>query len=381
MRFVIVSRAENVSGKEIMTLELGAGLREAGHSVEFATSFWNDGTYPKRLRAMGFEPVSLNLGAISATLRWDCLRTTFRQLMHLPVLWADYLGLLRRTPSAQVIHTSWHHLLVLAPWLSPKRDWFWIHEVLPDKAHYSLVFKWLAKRLRGIVAVSHAVRESLVNAGVPSHKVHVIHNGLRNLAQGVEHIPSEVGEVRIGIVGQVLEWKGHHDLLDAFARIEAQFPSARLHVFGSGPEDYMKRLTEQAARLGISGRIVWHGFVDERARIYQRIDLCVVPSQSPDPLPTVAIEAAYFGLPTLAYTCGGLPEIIEDGKSGLLAPPGNVSELAAGLSRLVGDANLRKTLGDQARIRAGLLFSRDRFVRDFLSLTDTREAESQSSPT
>lgn len=370
MRIAIVSRAENVSGKEIMTLELGIGLRSAGHAVQYLTSHWNDGTYQQRLNDLDFKTSCLDLGSISATLRWDSVRTTLRQLLRLPGLWVDYRRFLRQERPEHVIHTSWHHLLLLLPLLSPRRDWYWIHEVLPDKAHYSWVFMRLARRLRGFVAVSNTVRNSLLKAGVPDQQVRVIHNGLRDLAQGEPRGTPHDGGKRIGIVGQVEEWKGHHVLLDAFAQLASKYPETALHVFGSGSVPYVKRLKRQAEALGISSRVIWHGFVPERERIYMQLDVCVVPVPvgATEALPTIAIEAAFCSLPVLGSRCGGLLEIIEDGTTGFLVEPGDVKQLSTRLEQLLADGALRHRMGLAARQLATARFGHERFVTDFVRM-------------
>lgn len=370
MRLVIVSRAENVSGKEIMTLELGEGLRAAGHAVSFVTSIWNDGDYQARLQELGFSSSCLPLGAISATLRWDCLGRTAGQLLRLPRLWADYRQLLDSQRPERVLHTSWHHLLLLWPFLKADRDWFWAHEVLPDKPQYRVVFGFLAKRLQGFVAVSEAVRAALLQLGVPPEKVCVVHNGLKDIAESCMPATAPGPAVCLGIVGQVEEWKGHHLLLEALGRIARQVPRVEIHVYGSGSASYMKLLKRQAAELGLGDWVVWHGFVQDRRQIYQALDICVVPvpAGANEALPTVAIEAGFFGLPVVASSRGGLPEIIEDGVTGFLVEAGNVGQLADKLEELIRKPELRRSLGKAARRRAAERFGRSRFIADFESL-------------
>jgi glycosyltransferase involved in cell wall biosynthesis len=373
MRIAIVSRAENVSGKEIMTLELGEGLRREGHDVQYVTSFWNDGTYQQRLKALGFPVNLMDLGSISATLRWDCLRMTILQMLRLPRLWESYRRLLRVGHPDHVIHTSWHHLLLLFPFLTPRRDWYWSHEILPEKAHYGWFFRQFSKRLHGFVAVSNAVKDSLLKAGIPEHKVRVIHNGLRDITHGAETRLRHDGDIRIGIVGQVEEWKGHHNLLNAFARIADKYPDSTVHVFGSGSEPYTKRLKFQADELGISNRVIWHGFVEKRERIYFELDLCVVPVplRATEALPTIAIEAAFFGLPAVGSRCGGLVEIIDDGITGFLVDSGSIHQLSGRLDELLANSDLRHGMGRDARQRAVVRFGHQRFVSDFIQLMAT----------
>lgn len=380
MRVLIVSRAENVSGKEIMTLELGEGLRRAGHQVSYVTSTWNDGGYQARLRNLGFKYHELPLGAISATLRPDCLAMTGGQLLRLPWLWADYLRMLRSARADCVLHTSWHHLLLLWPYLSRQRDWFWAHEVLPDKPQYRWLFRRLARKIRGFVAVSQAVRNALVQLGVPPGQVAVVHNGLQDLALPDGQKQGLPGHVRIGIVGQVEEWKGHHDLFSAFAAISPQAPGAQIHVYGTGSSPYRERLRQQAARLGIEGKVFWRGFVLDRSQIYRELDLCVVPvpAGANEALPTVAIEAGFFGLPVVASRRGGLTEIIEDGVTGRLIEPGDVDGLARGLQELVIDGALRERLGSAGRLRVKAHFGQERFVADFIHLMEARAGQAAS---
>lgn len=373
MKIGIVCGAGMVSGKEIMSLELGAGLRDHGHQVAFVTSLWGDGKFRQRLEEGGFSWRGMRLGFISATLRWDCIRMTLDQLVRVPGLWRDYADFLRQERPGQVIHTNWHHLLMLWPFLNQKRDWFWLHEVVPDKSQYRWVFQRLSRRLRGFIAVSQAVRDSLSRIGIPESQLHVVHNGLADPVESTPAAGRHGPGVRLGIVGQVGAWKGHEDLLEAFGQVAAAHPQAELHIFGHGDEAFTRQLKQRSEALGVEPRIVWHGFVAARQEIYGAIDVCVVPSRMPDPLPTVAIEAAFFSLPVVASRMGGLPEIVEEGVTGLLHEAGQVTELAHCLRRLLDDAALRQQMGSCARQRALGQFSRERFVAEFAQLLNGRE--------
>lgn len=367
MRITIVSRAENVSGKEIMSLELGEGLRDAGHQVRYVTSRWNDGNYMARLHALGLPGLRMDLGSISATLDRMSLWMTLRQLVRLPGLWADYRRFLREERPDRVIHTSWHHLLLLWPFLKPDRDWYWVHEVLPDKAHYRTVFARLARRLAGFVPVSEAVGRSLLGLQVPGEKVHVVHNGLTDLSASPPGAGKSVGSGCIGIVGQVEPWKGHHHLLSAFAAISGRFSQAEVHIYGSGSRAYERQLRKQAEELGIAEKVRWHGFVADRKGIYEQLDVCVVPvpAHATEALPTVAIEAGFFNLPVIASEIGGLTEIVQNHETGFLVEPGNIQQLAECLQDLLANPSLRGKMGNAARQRVCRLFNRGRFVTEF----------------
>ena len=368
MKTTIICGAGILSGKEMMALELGQGLRKAGHEVSYVTSLWGDGKFRSRLKELGFRFACMRIGFISATLTLECLRMTADQLLRVPGLWLDYRRFLRRETPDQIIHTNWHHLLVLWPFLNTHRDWFWLHDVVPDKPQYRKVFRGLSRRMRGFAPVSQAVKESLLRIGIPEEKIHVIHNGLTNPVPE-KYAPRQVGNrVRFGIVGQVAPWKGHQDLLEAFSLVASKHPQSELHVFGDGSLEFVTELKRQAAALGLRERLVWHGFVAERADIYSQIDICVVPSIFEEPFGLVAIEAAFFGLPVIASRIGGLPEIVQDSVTGFLVEPGHPAELAVRLDTLLGDAEMRRRMGAAAAQHTRAHFSQERLVAEFLGL-------------
>ncbi len=162
-------------------------------------------------------------------------------------------------------------------------------------------------------------------------------------------------------------------MLDAFARIADKYPDSTVHVFGSGSAPYTKRLKSQADELGISNRVIWHGFVEERDHIYYELDLCVmpVPLGATEALPTIAIEAAFFGLPAVGSRCGGLVEIIDDGATGFLVDSGSIHQLSGRLDELLANSDLRHSMGRAARQRAVVRFGHQRFVSDFIQLMAT----------
>ncbi len=380
LKVLIVAGGAALFGKETIALELGDGLRASGVDVSFISSLWcGEGAFGKRLQRLGIPAHFMRLGFISATLRLDCMWWTLDQLLHWPELMLDFRRLLRREQPPHIIHTNWHHLLLLLPLLDAKRDVFWLHESVPDKPQYRWVFGWLARRLRGFVPVSNAVAESLRQIGIPATKIQVIHNGLSDPSSGLPARPAGGGEVNIGIVGQVGAWKGHEDLVEAFALVAGRHPEARLHIFGPDEREFADHLKQRAATLGLAARLVWHGFVRERARIYRAMDICAVPSRFAEPFGLVAVEAAFFGLPVVATRKGGLPEIVEDGVTGYLVEAERPQELAQRLGELLRSAALRETMGVAARLRARQHFSRERFVGDFLRVLDNEEKLSRAS--
>ena len=378
MKVAIVCGAGIVSGKEIVSLELGEGLRAAGQDVVFVMSEWGSPDFAERLRAMGVSFYRMRTGFISATISLECLRMTAHQMLYWPKLMFDWARFLRREKPTAVIHTNWHHLLLVWPWLRVERDVFWLHETFAPSKRYASFLTALSRRVGFFAVVSQAVAEGLRMNGVPETKIRVIHNGIRDPSRGISPDAREVSEVAVGIVGAIGAWKGHEDLIEAFAIVAATCSGARLHVFGADDKEYAARLKRRVDELGLARRVAWHGFVRDRSRIYPKIDICAVPSRSDDPLPTTAIEAAFFGLPVVATRKGGLPEIVVDGETGFIVDAENPVQLAARLEDLVRDAELRARMGAAARRRAVAMFGRDRFVGDFLRLLDATPLVSDS---
>src|SRR5262245_15765013 len=136
MRTAIICGAPSMGGKEMMALELGEGLRNRNCDVEFVTSCreWTDGDFVRRTQSLSFPVHILRLGFIYATLNLKCMLMTADQVSRWPGMLISYRRFLRRVQPVKIVHTNWHHLLLLWPcFLKPKRDIFWLHEVVPDK--------------------------------------------------------------------------------------------------------------------------------------------------------------------------------------------------------------------------------------------------------
>ena len=158
-------------------------------------------------------------------------------------------------------------------------------------------------------------------------------------------------------VGRAVPKKGYDDLLTALAALPAGLAWRLIHVGGGPLGDRLKR---QAATLGLADRIAWRGAQpqDEVLRLYRSADLFILASRIADDgdrdgLPNVLMEAQSQRLPVLATAVAAVPELIVDGESGLLAPPGEPAILARSLARLIGDPALRRRLGEAgfARVR------------------------------
>jgi len=126
-----------------------------------------------------------------------------------------------------------------------------------------------------------------------------------------------------------------------------------------------------AAQLGVQDRVEFTGFTPNPETILASVDAVAVPSTRPDPLPNSAIEALAAGLPVVAANHGGLPEIVRDGITGLLVPPGDARALARALRTLADDTPLRARMGEAATADARDRFAVDRMLDEIESVYAT----------
>lgn len=154
----------------------------------------------------------------------------------------------------------------------------------------------------------------------------------------------------IGAVTRFFPAKGITHLVDAFPAILARFPTARLVLVGDGPLG--DELRAQAASLGIEQQVIFTGFRDDAESLVQLFTLSVVPSLE-EGIGNVAIESIAGGVPVIASREGGLPEVIAEGKSGLLVPPGDPVALSEAIIRVLEDPELLERLRLGCREEAG----------------------------
>jgi glycosyltransferase involved in cell wall biosynthesis len=214
--------------------------------------------------------------------------------------------------------------------------------------------------LRGLtdaaIAVSHSTRDFLVNErSVPAERVRVIWNGApleefapvpRERALAVRRglsLPDDA--LVVGTVGRLSAQKGHRFLLDATATLLPRRPEARLLIAGDG--DLFEDLRGQAARLGISDRVVFAGHRTDVADVLGALDVFCISSLY-EGTPLALFEAMAAGKPVVSTSVDGCREVLEDGVSGLLVPPADAAALAAALDRAAADPDLRAALGRRA---------------------------------
>lgn len=216
--------------------------------------------------------------------------------------------------------------------------------------------RWYA-RADAVIVCSKAVERHVRELGLGGIPIHVIYDGIP-LADAARLKPPEEMRRELGIpsdapvvgaVAALIPRKGHVHLLEAAARLADRWPHLHLVFVGSGPEE--PRLEELARQLGIQDRLRLLGWRDDKLDIVRTFTLVAIPSLSVDGFSMTALEAAQFGIPAVASDLPGVDEAVLHEKTGLLVPPAEPDRLAEAIARLLGDSELRRRLGEQARER------------------------------
>ena len=162
----------------------------------------------------------------------------------------------------------------------------------------------------------------------------------------------------LGVVARLEAEKGHPTLLDAWPAVVTAVPEARLLVVGEGSR--LEALVAQAEMLGISASVVFTGRRDDIPAVTKALDVAVLPSYREAQGLTI-LEAMALSRPVVASNVGGIPEMVEDGVTGLLVPPHDPAALAAAIVRLLTDHPYADTLA-----RAGHDLVHDRFCLELM---------------
>jgi glycosyltransferase involved in cell wall biosynthesis len=199
------------------------------------------------------------------------------------------------------------------------------------------------------VTNSRAVADGLAGEGVAARKIAVVSNGVDVSPARTSLPPSS--PARIVVVASLRPIKGHDVLVDAAPEVLRRFPDARFELIGGGPLAGILRAA--LASRGLSDAFHLAGHSDEVAARLAEAAVCVLPSRS-EGLPNALLEAMAAGVPVVATNVGGTPEIVQDGRTGLLVPPGDPAALAAGITRVLDDppAAARMAVAARAYVEA-----------------------------
>lgn len=258
---------------------------------------------------------------------------------------------------------------------------WWLHDTV-DGTTFGPAARFIVRNAartlpHRIVAVSRAAASSLrFPPGDP--RVRVVYNGVRRPPR-LEPGETAGGAPRVGWIGRLVPSKGPDMFLEVAARVLARVPVAQFALAGSEDaraQEFAAGLRERAEALGVAGRVDFLGRREDPWSMLDTLSVLAFTSLASDSLPNVLLEAMVSGVPVVAFSGGGVGEIVEDGRTGYTVPRGRVDLMAERVAVLLEGHEAREAFRDRARARARELFGWERWTaeweREILDLMGVR---------
>lgn len=289
------------------------------------------------------------------------LRESKVDILQTTLFYADVIGTFASKFAGTPVKVSWQTALAIPT-----------GNVKDDRLRHVLSYRAAASQMTHIVAVSDEVRNYFIkNRHIPPQKISTIHYGvdLNRFQNSGKTIRKALGlskdDLVISVVGHLSDVKGHIFLLKASPTLIRKNPKIQLVFAGDGAERHS--LEREAVQLGIRKHVHFLGVRSDVPDILRSSDIFVLPSIY-EGLPNVILEAMASGLPVVASRVGGIPEAVEEGKTGFLFRPGDVIQLEQALFPLIGNQKLRRKMGEAGRRRVEDYFSIDVEIQRFEDL-------------
>lgn len=362
----------NIGGAGRYLLYLLPELKRLGLAV---TAACPEGPLAQALRRAGLPVRVVPEGdrSFSWRLLWHLIRLVRAERPHLVHTHASLAGRLaaRLGGAGAVVYTK-HGLAAgeeaavqtrLAR--SGRRGWIWSAAFVAQRLADTLLAD-------AVIAVSQAVARVLQVQGTPAGKIRVIHNGIAlpgpSWSEGVvrpaDGAPGSPGPV-ITTAGRLSPEKGQSFFIEMAALLRECYPEARFQVVGDGP--LRNELAVQIDRLRLREVVALTGFRADVDELLRESHVFVLPSLA-EGLGLVLLEAMAAGLPVVATKVGGIPEVVVDGVTGRLVPPGDAAALAAAVREVLDNPDLARRWGEAGRRRVEQSFTAAEMGRQTLDL-------------
>jgi glycosyltransferase involved in cell wall biosynthesis len=365
---LLLDHSAELGGGELSLLDYARSTSRAVRVIVF-----EPGPFVDLLARSGIPVAVIAAGAMLEVRRDNGLR---KVLVIVPSLMRSIAALGRAMRRAPVVYANSQKALVVAALANAaiRRPLIWhLHDIM-TAAHFSGLMRRVAIGLSNrfvthVIANSQATVSSYRAAGgrLP---VTVVHNGidpgpfqkndrpvLRDALVRDLGISSDTSNGPIvAVFGRLSAWKGQDVAIAAIAAVS----DARLILVGAamfGDSAFETTLRDQVRTQGIEDRVHFLGFRTDIAPLMASVDVIVHASTAPEPFGRVIAEAMMAGTPVIATAAGGALEIVEDGVSGLLVPPGEPMALAAAIRRLIANPEAAAALAARGRDVAETRFS------------------------
>lgn len=411
MRILLLHSSSDLYGASKIFLQSVQILQKQGHACEVVLS--NEGPLVDALKNTGAHVHIFNLGIIR--------RKYFTPLgiLNRIAKWAHANKQLRKIIKQQKIELVYSNTtaVLMGAWVAKKYKipHYWhVHEIIEQPKFLHSTISWLMQnRCDKIICVSQAVEDHWIHG---NHKIapktRLIYNGIEPIQKSNEvnyratyQIPSHA--IVVGMAGRIHYWKGQNYFLSIAKQLlvlesvrNASNASANnispfyFIITGDafpGYEYLVNEMQEFIEKNELTTRVFYTGFEKEMDKFYSAIDILVLPSLLPDPLPTVVLEAMQFGIPVVATPQGGALEMIADNETGIFIPLPDIydnvqesihyhrTEAAANIFYLAHSVQQkqtgnitaienRKIMSEQAKKRVAQYFSKEAFEKNIINL-------------
>lgn len=250
-----------------------------------------------------------------------------------------------------------------------------LHEIIQSPNWLRMFLgKIINKNSNKVIVVSQAVKNNWIDQ-IESEKITLVYNGIdfQYYQQVRDDIVDELPEVTpgtlfIGMIARINHWKGQNYFIEIAQLLSRDFDNLHFVIVGDafpGTEYFIDELNDTISKSGIKEKISYLGYRKDIAEVLNTLDIFVLPSILPDPLPTTVLEAMASGKPVIATIHGGALEMVINGETGFLIPHDNAKLAAEAIQKMVDNPTLRLAMGRRGRERVVEKFSLDLYMENF----------------
>ena len=334
-----LQKVAGISGSERHLLSLLPKLRERGWDVRMLMLHENEPgawEFARELTARGVPldaiPLRADVDPVAFVRLVGHLMRRRPAILHTHLVHADAYGLPAGTLARVPVRFSTKHGF----------------NEFREAPYFGLADRTVASLAHVHIAISRGLARYLEDAeGFDRDSFEIVHYGID--PDGVAATYAEGAAPHLLCVGRLIPIKGHIVLLRAFAAAKREVPTLQLDIAGRGPLE--PALRALALELGVADSVHFLGQVSPIQDAIERASIVVVPSMG-EGFGMVALEAMERARPVIAAEIGGLGELVRDGETGILVPPGEAEPLAEAIVRLAGDPALARAMGEAGRERA-----------------------------
>lgn len=250
-----------------------------------------------------------------------------------------------------------------------------LHEIIKSPNWLRIFLgKIINKNSKKVIVVSQAVKDNWIDQ-IDSKKMSLVYNGIDNHQYQIINkdiigdLPESIaGKLLIGMIARVNQWKGQSYFIEIAQVLSRNFDNLHFVIVGDafpGTEHFIDELNETISKSGIKDKISYLGYRKDIPEILKTLDIFILPSILPDPLPTTILEAMASGKPVIATNHGGAREMVINGETGYLIPHDNPKQAALIIQELIENKEKRIAMGIEGQKRIKEHFSIEAYLENF----------------